>query len=260
MFLLGSFSQGNKWDFFASLPLRFENLVPKTGEALTTKSKVTFSEIKNSFLPSWQEYWMEGCHATKSTGWRAASPDLMWTPSFLGFQIPQLYGQPSVMWNLLLSQPGIYSHAQVQHLSFPLGNISHLHPIPTVPGDRPHILPTFKMNVWSSQVLPTPSLGCSNGSKDENVTQARPKKYKAMTFHGIWVKEKPFPVELHWVGFSLELLEAPDAVRDAMPKNGATSKALSKMEGGENPGHIVRLWAPGLVRSKPTLKLATWKH
>ena len=35
----------------------------------------------------------------------------------------------------------------------------------------------------------------SDGSKDENVTQARPKALKAMTFHGTQEKEKLFPGE-----------------------------------------------------------------
>lgn len=45
---------------------------------LTTNSEVAFSAITNSFLPSRED--------SKSTGWKDAAPDLMWTPS-LGFSL-----------------------------------------------------------------------------------------------------------------------------------------------------------------------------
>ena len=96
-----------------------------------------FSKWK-SVLPSWEN--------SKNTGWAAAAPDSV-TPSFPGLQIPQPCSPPPVMCNLLLSQLGIHSHVQVQHLSLPLGTTSHLPPIQTVPEGRPHSPPTSEMGV-----------------------------------------------------------------------------------------------------------------
>ena len=113
--------------------------MPKAGALsfpLTTK---LLCQQLEELLPSWDN--------GKNTGWVVVALDSKQTPSFLGLQIPQLCSQPSVVQNMLLYQPSICSHAQVQHLSFPLGTAYHLPPIQTVPEGSSHVLPTLKMSI-----------------------------------------------------------------------------------------------------------------
>ena len=158
----------------------------------TTVLNLAFQQMKEllALVGGQQEPRVGGC-----------SPDPTWMLSFLVLQIlccasgHHWYGICCFHWG------SICPHVQVQHISFPVGTTSHLLPVQTVSEGWPHMPPTWKMGGWSkssqSHFLSSDYCG---GFKDENVTQARPKAFQIMGFHGVLGKAKPFQEEWMWSG------------------------------------------------------------
>lgn len=109
--------------------------------------------------------------------WDTVNPSLLWA-------LKPACGQWDHQWCWMCCFAGtsVCPQGQVQHLSFLRG---------TPP---PATTPNTSRELTPCHLTPWTSPGYSNVFKNENITQAKPKKFKAMNSQTQW-KEKPFTLE-----------------------------------------------------------------